>query len=708
MSHLIYTLSKLGLATMLLAAAACLPVQKTERGLSFSDFVPIGCGLKQIEADRVQVAIGVNQPCMLVLKDDRLREMPESGWLSFYAEASGWDAPALNMMFWSEENNGQRPDLINSTGLFPGLRGRLSFPLKVLKEGRGVPKTPGTLIPFSFGKGLEINEWSQFALAILKLSGDNATVELSGFQFSAQQPDYPVPDQRVVDALGQWETKDWKDKLDSVEELENYLRAESKVTFSGAVSDERSQYGGNKSIQFEASGYFRTHHDGKRWWLVDPEGFAFYSMGIDIIGPGIPGNVDGIASLHEWMPPFDGEYADAWVEQVVYDITTPQGKSLNLLSFHNANLIRAFGEQWHDKWTEITRRRLIEWNANTIGNWSDPEFIRKAMVPYVIPLQDFPVTDKLIFRDFPDVFSAEYEERAQRFAQQLLPLVDDKFLIGYFMNNEPGWAYVASLNLAETMLEKEESYASRNRLISFLRERYQDDMTAFNAAWNSEFQSFDDLQKPVKSAASLSTAAAVDLEDFSRVMLDRYVEVPVAATRAVSPHHLNMGMRWASAALQEEWRFAGTQHLDVFSMNAYTDNPFPRIERAASMTNKPVLIGEFHHGSMEAGHPAYGARWTRTEADRAVAYRYYAENAASHPSSIGIHYFSYNDDPVLGRFDGQNFHQGFVSVAHKPYTDFVEGYAEVNEAIYEVISGEREPLAELPEGMVYSIPMTFF
>ena len=354
------------------------------------------------------------------------------------------------------------------------------------------------------------------------------------------------------------------------------------------------------------------------------------------------------------------------------------------------------------------RSRLIQWNVNTIGNWSDLLFAQKAKIPYVIPLQDFPVTEQRIFRDFPDVFSAEYEEKAEVFAQQLKVYRDDPYLIGYFMNNEPGWAYVATLNLAETMLEKEEHFVTRDRLIEFIRQRYGADVSAWNKAWNSEFGDFNDLQKPVKAAASLSESARVDLEAFSTMMLDRYVEVPVKATRRVDPNHLNMGMRWASAALKEEWRFAGTQYLDVFSMNAYTDNPYPRIERAASMTDKPVLIGEFHHGSMEAGHSAYGARWTRTEAERATAYRYYAENAASHPSSIGIHYFSFNDDPVLGRFDGQNFHQGFVGVTHKPYSDFVSGYTLVNDGLYEVLTGKRKPLQSLPEGMVFSVPMTFF
>jgi len=697
------------LSVLALVFYSCGPLAASSiSSLSFDDFMAVGCEVERGENNSLRAPVGVGKACTLILQNDALRALPESGWLSFYTLSSGTDSPALNMMFWSEANTGQQPDLINSTGLFPGLKGRLSFPLKVLAEGRGVPKTPGTLIPFSFGKGVDITQWGRFGLTLMKLSGDDAVVELSDFRFTAEQPDYPVADGVVIDAMGQWVAKDWADKVANSTELNAYLHAEAAKPVPQRDAARYSQYGGSKAKQFEATGFFRTQHDGSRWWLVDPEGYAFYSIGIDIIGPGISGNVDGIGKLHQWMPPMKGEYADAWEQQTVYDVVDPGGKSLNLLNFHTANLIRAFGENWHDQWTDITRRRLIEWNVNSVGNWSDMEFTRKAKIPYVVPLQDFPVTDKRIFRDFPDVFSPEYEEKAVVFAEQLHAIKDDPYLIGYFMNNEPGWAYVATINLAETMLEKDESFVTKDKLVDFLRKRYGNDVAAFNTAWKSDFKSFDALHKPVKAAASLSEAASADLEEFSVLMLERYVEVPVLATKAIDPNHLNMGMRWASSALQEEWRFAGTQYLDVFSMNAYTDNPYPRIERAASMTNQPVLIGEFHHGSMEAGHSAYGSRWTRTEAERGLAYRYYAENAASHPNSIGIHYFSFNDDPVLGRFDGQNFHQGFVSVAHKPYSDFVEEYARVNDALIEILTGKRKPLESLPEDMVISIPMTFF
>ena len=76
---------------------------------------------------------------------------------------------------------------------------------------------------------------------------------------------------------------------------------------------------------------------------------------------------------------------------------------------------------------KIVKHYLLSWGVNTIGNWSDREFIRFARMPYVIPMdafceEGFPHTPEAIFRDFPDVFSPAYEESAARYAKGWRPL----------------------------------------------------------------------------------------------------------------------------------------------------------------------------------------------------------------------------------------------------------------------------------------------
>ena len=48
--------------------------------------------------------------------------------------------------------------------------------------------------------------------------------------------------------------------------------------------EDYSPYGGWKKKQFRATGFFRKEKAGGRWWLVDPEGCAFLSIGLDCMG----------------------------------------------------------------------------------------------------------------------------------------------------------------------------------------------------------------------------------------------------------------------------------------------------------------------------------------------------------------------------------------------------------------------------------------
>lgn len=678
--------------------------------ITWDDFQAYGCKVERLKSNQIKIKIAA-QPCTLMLMSDKLSQLTSDKWLSFMRNSDGKKALGTSMLFWSKNNKGQRPDLTLADGIFPELASRRAIPLTLLAEGRGIPKTPGSLIGFAFGSGVHLDEWARFAVSVTNFYGGEQTVILDDFMFTDAEPDYPVGDKVMLDEIGQWTAVDFKDKLVDADAMAQYLQAEASKAVPERETDTLSHFGGVKAKKYDATGYFRTQFDDERWFLVDPQGYAFYSIGIDIIGAGVGGNVDGIKGLHEWLPSEDDPiYAKAWIEvDYIQDIRSKTGlSSSNLFDFGKANLIKTFGESWHQKWSDITARRLIEWNVNTVGNWSDMDFARSSKTPYVMPMEKFPVTANRIFRDFPDVFSEEYATKSEAFAQQLTTYKDDPYLIGYFMNNEPGWAYIPTINLAEELLAKGDGFASKAKLIEFLAKQYNNDIQAFNTAWKSEFSQFSDLNTPIRRAATLSETAASDLLVFSTTLLEEYIRVPVMATKKVDPNHLNMGMRWASSALKQKWRFAGSQYLDVFSMNNYTDDPTIRLDIAAEMSDGlPILIGEFHHGSMEGGHPTYGARWTKTEAERAIAYQYYAEKAAAHPNSIGIHYFAYNDDPVLGRFDGENFHHGFVTAAHKPYSNFIEGYKKANEGLYDVLLKKRKPIEKYADDMVKFIPMSF-
>ncbi|MCU0455711.1 MAG: hypothetical protein MUE74_05355, partial [Bacteroidales bacterium] len=84
---------------------------------------------------------------------------------------------------------------------------------------------------------------------------------------------------------------------------------------------------------------------------------------------------------------------------------------------------------------------------------------------------------------------------------------------------------------------------------------------------------------------------------------------------------------------------------------------------------------------------------TRDQVERGVAYQYYVENAAAHPSVVGTHWFQWNDQPPTGRNDGENYNIGFVDVTDRPYDELVKATRETFSRLYEVHSGIIPPSA---------------
>jgi hypothetical protein len=84
-----------------------------------------------------------------------------------------------------------------------------------------------------------------------------------------------------------------------------------------------------------------------------------------------------------------------------------------------------------------------------------------------------------------------------------------------------------------------------------------------------------------------------------------------------------------------------------------------------------------------------------TQADRADGYERYVEGALELPFVVGLHWFQYTDQPILGRsLDGENSNYGVVDVQDEPYFTLVERMRVVNEGALEIARHSRR-LSEL-------------
>lgn len=594
-------------------------------------------------------------------------------------------------VFMAGEDPTKDPSAIFNTGILPGIRVQSARQLSDLDSNRMFsPRTPGRLKQIVLGQGVALESVAAL-IVTMKKCHVSQRILLHGVYLTWGEPEYQLEEKKFVDRFGQLAIKDWNGKTTSEEELAANLKKELAAYGEKTSYEGRSRFGGDLSKRWEATGYFRTQYDTEsgRWYLADPEGYRFISVGVDCMSVNDDNNYVGIEGLYEEMPD-RVRFADAYTGDL-------EGWNAKSVYFSIANLMRVFGAGWKKAWMKLSRGRMCDWYVNTIGNWSDPEFIKEAKLPYVWPLDGFPTTKTCIFRDFPDVFSKEYEKNSEVFAHQMEQFKGDPYMIGYFLRNEPEWGFVQNLLIAEKLLENPAPTASKDVFLNRLSEKYGN-IQKLNEAWGTEYASFDNLRQPVARMSTFSEEAKKDAHDFSVEMIRRYVTLPSQACKKVDPDHMNLGMRYAM--LIDPILLEGYENFDVFSLNCYSDNPYETVQQAGELTGKPVIIGEFQFGALDVGMLCAGIRSVKTQRDRGLAYRDYYEKCLDSPYFVGAHYFTLNDESTLGRFDGENMQIGFVDVCQHPYTEFVELAKETNQAIYDIADGERKHV----ENQIQRIP----
>ncbi|RMD78069.1 MAG: hypothetical protein D6820_10565, partial [Lentisphaerae bacterium] len=317
-----------------------------------------------------------------------------------------------------------------------------------------------------------------------------------------------------------------------------------------------------------------------------------------------------------------------------------------------------------------------------------------SKLPYIFTMAGFPQTQTVLFRDFPDVFAPEFEKLAEDFAHQLESIRDNPLVIGYFMTNEPKWAFIPEFDLAAHLLRFPKPSQTRSELLAWLRKRYEGDVARLNQKWGSSFDSWDAFDDPLD--VDQFSGAREDTSRFTAIAVQRFVEIPARACKRIAPNHLNLGLRWAW--IHSDYQLLGAEYLDAFSINCYQLRPDPElIRRLSEKSGRPLVIGEFHIGSLDRGLPSGGIRNTMTMQESVNAYRYYVEQAASLPQLIGVHYFQWNDQHVMGRFDGENMQIGLNDITGRLYPEWLDMCATLHPRLYAIHAGHLAPYETPPE-----------
>ncbi len=566
-----------------------------------------------------------------------------------------------------------------------------------------LPIQPGLAKTSTTANLIDVKDVDSVRVSI-KHGRDFKSFTIHGIDVTPTLPDLNLKGKPAVDRLGQCTDFDFNNKTHSEQEMIEFLKSEYEwaKTHDFYPNDDFDEYGGYKKLNFGKKGHFYTHHDGSRHWLVDPLGNAFFSLGACYANrAGVFGLTYLVENMFEELPDFDDELlGEAWcygdnIPEYVKRQGLDEVKNKKLFNFARANYIRAFGKNWHEAYTKITSARLKQWGFNTIGvgvndyvDEKTAEFLKGARIPYCVSLKVFPKTRDMIFRDFPDVFSEEYRALSVEYARQLAHLGDDPYFMGYFITNEPEWMFHGNRNIAGAAFDSDKNTATKLKLIEILREKYSD-ISALNSVWGTSFAAFESLKTRFDHREF--KGADCDFEELMTILVRKYSDVPTEELEKVAPGAINLGMRYGDVS---SCNLEGNDRFDVFSFNCYSRRFGEVLKGVDEVLHRAFILGEWHIGASDGGLMSNALVNATTQDERGRALAEYMRKGFVNDKCVGMHYFEYNDQPLLGRFDGENMQIGLVDVCGKPYYDCIKHFSKRNLEMYDILTGKINPPEE--------------
>ena len=478
----------------------------------------------------------------------------------------------------------------------------------------------------------------------------NPEFEIRSITLSVEDPgDEYLGELPVIDGFGQHNLVDYPEKIHSIEQLQAAWKAEDEEIEKNIPDYNYSRYGGYLQKQVKGTGFFRIEKIDGRWWFVDPDGYLFLSHGVDCVVPARGGStrdLDRRKGMLMDMPP-----------ERFRQVGRSGRESAN---FGEWNLYRRYGENYREQANQQIIKRMQKWGLNTIANWSSAAVYGLNKIPYALQMRGLAMDGNLM--GLSDVYAPGFADSIDSGMKAYMPANrNNPWIIGYFVGNEPAWLG-REAHLCDLILEGPDR-PIKNELIKYL-------------------QGGDTPKRK---------------EQFIHATFNIFLQTVKTSMKRHDPNHLNLGIRFSHLdGLNDQLMEICRQAFDLLSFNNYDLKP-PKemMDRALRLTDMPMIIGEYHFGTVDRGM-SQALYQVNTQQDRGVGYRYYTEQAYAHPGIIGTGYFQWCDQEMIGRGDGENYNCGMVDVTDRPYKHMVEATMETAKRLYAVHSGEIKPFSQTP------------
>ena len=469
-----------------------------------------------------------------------------------------------------------------------------------------------------------------------------------------------------VDRYGQFRWRDWPGKVKDDADLAAARKAEDADLAAHPGPSDRNAYGGwTKGPQLKATGRFRTEKVDGKWWLVDPEGRLFWSAGVTRVSPScavtpLCGNgLPDRESLFQELPEKGTPLAK------FYETNNEMLRPFYLLKnetrwydFSSANLFRKYGEDYLATFIDRAHRRLRSWGFNTLGNSTDLAVALVDRTPYAERIEahsrglEGAEASWIKFRDpFDPSFTNGVTAALDAHGRE----AHDKWCIGFFVDNELKWG-TNDLQLAEWTLASPDNQPAKVEFLRRLRAKYGRPVTA----------------KDVTEA---------DKRAFTSAMVEEYFRRTRDTLKAYDPGLLYLGCRFMDTTRPEIAAIAA-RYCDVMSYNVYVRDP--KNFRNPGGVDRPIIVGEYHFGALDRGLLSGGCRYADSQKHRGESLVRYLKGALSNPFIVGAHWHQFSDEPVSGRFDGENLQMGLTDICDTPYPETVAAARSVTYDLYKL------------------------
>jgi len=254
------------------------------------------------------------------------------------------------------------------------------------------------------------------------------------------------------------------------------------LTYSCSDVVKYDTYGGWTQLKGKKTGFFHTEQINNRWWLVSPEGNAFFAKGVESIDLGPDRN----------NPPADREKAAA-------DLAA----------------------------------QLKGWNFNAGGN----QRIKLPGMVYAVNLglASSTTPNLWLLGLTPDYFSPEFAEGVEKRAKELCTtMANDPWLMGYFTDNEIRWVddIRSKESILEVFLKKDTIFPGYKKAMEFIKQR----------GHTPETITFDDMADFLEvAAAQYGKIAYTAIRNYDKnhlILGSRFnSRAPLQLTKALAPYY---------------------------------------------------------------------------------------------------------------------------------------------------------------------------